>query len=160
MSFRFENDNCEVRLAESKSEIRQAQELRYHVFYELMGAKPSDLNAVEKRDFDRFDDICDHLLVIDKDKPSNRNVVGNYRLLRAPSGVDADFFYSHAEYDLEPIMKKAKADNLSIMELGRSCVHPDYRNNSGVIQLLWRGITVYSLEHNVDLMFGWHLFQE
>lgn len=154
MGFRFENDNCEVRLAQSPEEILQAQSLRYHVFYELMGAKPSADNALHKRDFDRFDDICDHLLVIDKTKPPHRNVVGNYRLLRAASDTQPDFFYSHCEYDLTPLTDLARKNNLSMMELGRSCVHPDYRNNAGVIQLLWRGITVYSLQHGVDLMFG------
>ena len=145
MSFRFENDNCEVRLAESQAEILQAQSLRYHVFYELMGAKPSAENALHKRDFDRFDDICDHLLVIDKSRPQHRNVVGNYRLLRAKSDTNPDFFYSHSEYDLTPLTDLAKKNHLSMMELGRSCVHPDYRNNAGTIQLLWRGITAYSL---------------
>lgn len=155
MSFRFENDNCEVRLAQNKDEILQAQSLRYHVFFELMGAVANQQNEIEKRDFDRFDDICDHLLVIDKTKAADRNVVGNYRLLRSGIDVEPDFFYSHSEYDLSPLMKIAKERKmLSLMELGRSCVHPEYRNNAGVIQLLWRGITVYSLMHHVDLMFG------
>jgi putative hemolysin len=154
MRFRFENDNCEVRLAESQEEILQAQSLRYHVFYELMGAKPSVENDLHKRDFDKFDDLCDHLLVIDKTRPPHRKVVGNYRLLRAKSDTNPDFFYSHTEYDLTPLTNIAKKNNLSMMELGRSCVHPDYRNNAGTIQLLWRGITAYSIQHHVDLMFG------
>jgi L-ornithine Nalpha-acyltransferase len=160
VSFRFENDNCEVRLAESSEEILQAQSLRYHVFYELMGAKPSVDNAIQKRDFDKFDDLCDHLLVIDKTRPRHRNVVGNYRLLRAEANTSPDFFYSHSEYDLTPLTDLAKERNLSMMELGRSCVHPDYRNNAGVIQLLWRGITVYSVLHGVDLMFGCASFSD
>ena len=154
MGFRFENDNCEVRLAETQDEILQAQSLRYHVFYELMGAKPSSENALHGRDFDKFDAICDHLLVIDKAKPFDKNVIGNYRLLRAKAGTNPDFFYSHSEYDLTPITELAKQRNLQLMELGRSCVHPDYRNNASTIQLLWRGITAYSIQHGVDIMFG------
>lgn len=153
MGFKFENDTLEVRLAESQEEIQMAQSLRYHVFYELMGAKPSDENRALKKDFDKFDGICDHLLVIDRARTSHP-VVGNYRLLRAPKDVDPEFFYSHSEYDLTPLTQLAKDKDLSLMELGRSCVHPDYRNNAAVIQLLWRGITTYSLQHDIGLMFG------
>jgi putative hemolysin len=154
VSFHFESDNYLVFLAETQQEIIQAQELRYHVFYELMGAKPSLENEQLKRDFDKFDSICDHLLVIDKNKPKHRSVVGNYRLLCAPKNSDPDFFYSHYEYDLTCLTNKAKAENLSLMELGRSCVHPDYRNNPIVIQLLWRGITNYAIQKKIDFLFG------
>ncbi|MFT6072139.1 MAG: putative hemolysin [Alphaproteobacteria bacterium] len=154
VNFQFESDSYQVRFAESQDEILQAQALRYHVFYELMGATPSPENALSKCDFDRFDPICDHLLVIDKNKPDAKKVVGNYRLLCAPKNSEPDFFYSHCEYDLTPFTDRAKEHNLSLMELGRSCVHPDYRNNPIVIQLLWRGLTTYAVQNNIDLLFG------
>jgi len=154
VSIHFETGRYQIRLAKTQDEVIEAQFLRYHVFYELMGAQPSLDNIETKRDFDRFDEICDHLLVIDKDRPEGRNVVGNYRLLCAPPNPQPEFFYSHCEYDLTPFTALAKKEDLLLMELGRSCVHPDYRNNAIVIQLLWRGITNFAVQNNIDLMFG------
>ena len=72
-----------VRLANGAVDIDAAQSLRYRVFYEEMTSRPSDEMAAKKRDFDRFDEYCDHLLVIDQDRPAgSEQVVGTYRLLR------------------------------------------------------------------------------
>jgi putative hemolysin len=56
----------EVRLAETDIEVEAAQRLRYRVFYEEMSALPSPGMREARRDFDRFDEVCDHLLVIDR----------------------------------------------------------------------------------------------
>jgi L-ornithine Nalpha-acyltransferase len=151
--FCFYNENCQVRLARSHDEIIKAQELRYHVFYEIMNAKPSAENARLKRDIDGFDDICDHLLVIDTSNPNVHRVVGNYRLLCADVTKQADYFYSHQEYNLENMLKRAAVDCTRILELGRSCVHPDFRSSS-ILQMLWRGIVAYAVQKQVGLMFG------
>lgn len=153
MEFCFQNGSCEVRLARSAEEIIKAQELRYHIFYEVMPAIPTEECRRLRRDVDRFDSLCDHLLVIDKTHPDGDRVVGNYRLLCADSGVSPDYFYSHQEYDLTPLTDMALRDNLRLMELGRSCVHPDFRSNA-IIQLLWRGIVVYAISRKMDVMFG------
>lgn len=153
MTFCLQAGQCEVRLAYNQDEIIQAQKLRYHVFYELMNAQPSEANALLKQDVDHFDDICDHLLVVDKTIPEQPRVVGNYRLLCAPYDTPADFFYSQQEYDLTPLIDNAYKEKMNMLELGRSCVHPDYRNNS-ILQLLWRGIMLYCREKNIGLMFG------
>ena len=75
--------NLQIRLAESEAEVAAAQALRYRVFYESMGATPTAEMADTRRDFDRFDDFCDHLLVLDlagnKTEPT---VVGTYRVMR------------------------------------------------------------------------------
>jgi len=63
----------EVRLAETNAEVEQAQRLRYRVFYEEMSAIPSAAMRAAGRDFDRFDDVCDHLLVIDRAERPSRN---------------------------------------------------------------------------------------
>lgn len=141
-----------MRLARDQEEIVKAQQLRYHVFYELMSAKPSEACKAMKRDVDHFDEICDHLLVIDKTSDQDK-VIGNYRLLSADCHTDPDFFYSHQEYDIFPLLERAREENMSVMELGRSCVHPDYRNHS-IIQMLWRGIVAYAMSRDVGLMFG------
>ena len=56
----------EVRLAETEHEVEQAQRLRYHVFYEEMARSRRRRCARQRRDFDKFDDVCDHLLVVDR----------------------------------------------------------------------------------------------
>ena len=71
----------QLRLAENAEEVAAAQALRYRVFYEEMGAQPSAEMAAAKRDFDRYDAFCDHLVVIDHDRPEGPSqVVGTYRL--------------------------------------------------------------------------------
>lgn len=140
----------ELRLAESDAEIEAAQSLRFKVFYEEMTAKPSAEMAAARRDFDSFDDHCDHLLVIDRRLGSGAaGVVGTYRLLRRSRAVRAGGFYSAGEFDIAPLV----AHPGEILELGRSCVGPDHRSRA-VAQLLWRGIADYVLFHRITLMFG------
>jgi len=149
--------SLEVRLAESEAEVLAAQRLRYHVFYEEMGAEPSPHMAAEKRDFDDFDTRCDHLLVVDRTRTGADKVVGTYRLLRESVAGGIDGFYSRQEYDLSPLFtdqfRRTMMQDKQLLELGRSCVHADYRTNS-TIHLLWRGIAYYTLLHNVGYMFG------
>ena len=74
--------NIEVRLARSFTEIENAQRLRYQIFYEEMNATPDATMKATGRDIDPYDEVCDHLLVLDHDKPEDEGVVGTYRLLR------------------------------------------------------------------------------
>lgn len=150
LDFCFQHEECEIRLARTDDEVVKAQSLRYHIFYELMGAVSSPENAILKRDVDRFDAVCDHLLVINT---KTGDVVGNYRLLCADSTQDADYFYSSQEYDIRPMLAAAASECDKVMELGRSCVHPDYRSNS-ILQMLWRGIVTYAMVKKAGLMFG------
>lgn len=138
-----------VRLATSEAEIEAAQRLRYRVFYDEMGAKPTEAMAGSGIDSDDFDEVCDHLLVIDRklgDGPEG--VVGTYRLLRRES-EKFDHFYSASEYDVRPIQSFSGR----VLELGRSCVDAAYRT-SMTMQMLWRGIAGYVFIHDIDLMFG------
>lgn len=140
----------QVRLAESVGDIDAAQALRYRVFYDEMGAAPSAEMAQVKRDFDRFDGICDHLLVIDHARGSGAAaVVGTYRLIRRPAAAQHGSFYSAAEYDIAAIV----AYPGEILELGRSCVDAAARNRP-TMQLLWRGIAAYVFHYRIELMFG------
>ena len=73
----------EVRLAENAAEIDAAQALRYRVFYEEMTARPTPEMAARRRDFDAFDTVCDHLLVLDHRRGEGpKAIVGTYRLTR------------------------------------------------------------------------------
>lgn len=140
----------EIRLARDEAEVRAAQALRYRVFYEERGAQPSPEMLEARRDFDEFDDLCDHLLVIDKTRGDGaEGVVGTYRLMRREHAAKAGRFYTADEYDITPML----AFPGEILELGRSCVDAAYRNKS-TMQLLWRGIAAYVFHHGIDLMFG------
>lgn len=146
----------EVRLATTEAEVRAAQALRYQVFYEEMHAQPTAEMRAERRDFDAFDEICDHLLVLDTDAagPDGRPlVVGCYRLLRGDVAAANGGFYSAAEYDIAPMLARAAAKGERLLELGRSCVHKDYRSSASM-QMLWRGLMPYLLHHKIDIMFG------
>lgn len=139
-----------VRLAESRADIEAAQALRYRIFYERMGARPLPEMALRRRDFDAFDEICDHLLVVDHSRGTGADtVVGTYRMIRREAAQRHGAFYSAAEYDIAPLL----AYPGEILELGRSCVEPTYRPRP-VLQLLWSGIAAYVFHHQIALMFG------
>jgi L-ornithine Nalpha-acyltransferase len=142
--------NFEVRLATSSREIEAATALRYRVFYEEMMATPNPEMSARRLDVDEFDCICDHLLVIDLEADTPfPSVVGTYRLLRRDKVSRRQRFYTEQEYDLTPLLHYPG----EIVELGRSCVDVAYRNR-GVMQLLWRGLATYVIQHDIDVMFG------
>jgi putative hemolysin len=139
-----------IRLADNEAEVRAAQALRYQIFYDEMGAKPTAEMAEQGRDFDEFDNHCEHLLVIDRSRGEGADgVVGTYRLMRDEHVKQAGRYYTAAEYDITPVL----AFQGSVLELGRSCVNAQYRNKA-TMQLLWRGIAAYVFHHGIDLMFG------
>lgn len=139
-----------VRLAESQAEINASLSLRYRVFYEEMAAKPTPEMAKRRQDFDSFDEVCDHLLVLDHGgSDKDGEVVGTYRLIRRDAAARHGGFYTADEYEIAPLLNFPG----EILELGRSCVDARYRNRS-TMQLLWRGIADYVLHYNIGLMFG------
>lgn len=141
----------EVVLAKTPREIAWAQELRYRVFVEEMGAKPHAEALRTHRDSDIFDPVCDHLLVLDHSIPEGKNpVVGTYRLLRRETALAFGRFYSESEFDIKKLVDFKEGE---VLELGRSCVDKEYRNRSSM-QLLWRGIGAYVIGHKIQLMFG------
>ena len=142
--------NLVVRLADSQEEVEAALELRYRVFYQEMAAKPSPEMAARGHDFDAYDEIADHLLVIDHSVGRGaRGVVGTYRLIRRPAAERLGRFYSADEFDIAKLLTFPG----EILELGRSCVGSEYRTGR-TMQLLWRGITAYIVQHDIELMFG------
>ncbi|HWU54195.1 MAG TPA: GNAT family N-acyltransferase [Rhizomicrobium sp.] len=146
----------EVRLAETEHEVEQAQRLRYKVFYEEMCAIPSPRMRETRRDFDKYDDVCDHLLVVDRDAHDEDGqplVVGTYRLTRKKDADKVGGFYTASEYDLTPMLKGLPADT-KYLELGRSCILKSYRARPGTMQLLWKGLMAYVARFDIDLMFG------
>ncbi len=142
----------DVRLAVSEAEIAAAQALRYQIFYDEMGATPTPAMARVRRDIDPYDAICDHLLVVDHGLDGRPHVVGTYRLLRQNVAQAHSGFYAAGEYDLSRLIDQS-ATGGQLLELGRSCVAPAWRNNA-TITLLWRGIAAYLQTHRIGHMFG------
>lgn len=133
-----------VGLARSEKEIEAAQRLRYQVFVEEMGARVTCWRpGIES---DRFDPYCQHLLVRDL---NTDQVVGCYRILTDVQAKRAGGFYSQTEFDLRRTLTVPGR----VMEVGRTCVHPAYRNG-GTIGLLWAGLTRYMVLNKFDYMMG------
>lgn len=133
-----------ARITDDPAEIRQAMELRYRVFAEGMGAALP--TADEGLDYDHFDDICMHLIVKDV---LNDQVVGYSRILTNELAEQAGGFYSATEFDLSNIVKPGKR----YMEIGRTCVDPDFRSGA-VIGLLWSAMAQFMSAHNIDYLMG------
>lgn len=145
----LKSGSLEVRLAATAEEIDAAQALRYHVFYEEMGATPTPEMKARHRDFDIYDAHCDHLLVIDHMRKTGNKVIGTYRLIRREAAAQCGGFYSCGEYDISRVLQYPG----EILELGRSCIDAEYRNGA-VMQILWRGLSAYIFRYDVKLMFG------
>ena len=135
--------NLKVSLAINLSEVKEAQRLRYKVFAEEMGAKMSGNNGL---DIDGFDAFCDHLLVRDT---NTQQVIGTYRILSPTQANEAGSYYSSGEFDLSRINHLLG----NTVEVGRACVHRDYRSG-GTIALLWAGLAKYMLSHGYEHMIG------
>ncbi|MBX3512440.1 MAG: GNAT family N-acetyltransferase [Xanthobacteraceae bacterium] len=149
--------SLEVKLAGKAHEVRSAQRLRYNVFYKEMSAIPAAATLLARRDVDAFDTICDHLNVVDHDWPrlvfglKRPRVVGTYRLLRQEIAQHHGGFYTQNEFDVGALM--ARHRNQRFLELGRSCVLPQYRNKR-TVELLWHGISNYVAQHRLDVLIG------
>ncbi len=133
-----------VGLARNVHEVREAQRLRYQVFAREMGARvPGREQGI---DCDIYDAYCDHLLV--RDTESNE-VVGTYRILTGARARRIGGFYAEGEFDLARLNHLREA----MVEVGRSCVHPDYRSGAA-IALLWSGLGAYMLQHGYRHLIG------
>ena len=133
-----------VALARDIHEVREAQRLRYQVFAREMGARvPGREQGI---DCDIYDAYCDHLLVRDTERSG---VVGTYRILSGAKARRIGGYYAEGEFDL------ARLNHLRevTVEVGRSCVHPDYRGGAA-IALLWSGLGAYMLRHGYQYLIG------
>jgi putative hemolysin len=132
-----------ISLARTPAEIEEAQRLRYKVFAEEMGAQVSGTDGL---DIDGFDQFCDHLIVRDSD---TNQVIGTYRILSPEKANEAGGYYSAGEFDLSRL---AHLFNRTV-EVGRACVHQNYRNG-GTITMLWAGLAKYMQINNYEYMIG------
>jgi putative hemolysin len=131
-------------VARDSDEVVAAQRLRHQVFAAEMGAVLH--SSVPGHDVDYFDEFCDHLVVRDD---RTGDIVGTYRMLPPERAAEAGRLYSDGEFDLSAL------DPLrpSLVETGRSCVHPDHRNGA-VVSLVWAGIARYMLLSGHSWLIG------
>tara|TARA_B100001248_G_scaffold262668_1_gene260609 strand:- start:13202 stop:13954 length:753 start_codon:yes stop_codon:yes gene_type:complete len=122
-----------VYVADDQVSLYKALQLRSRVF----------LQDEDRLDVDEFDVFADHILIEDLEK---KQVIGTYRMI---SDVFSDRFYSETEFDLGDFLQ---TEGVKI-ELGRACIHPDYRSGRS-IDLLWRGIAAYMTFLNAKYLFG------
>jgi putative hemolysin len=137
-----------VCLARNASEVTEAQRLRYKVFAEEMGAQITTGNYKNTigLDVDGFDAFCDHLLVRES---ATHQVIGTYRILSPHKASEAGGYYSAGEFDICRLMHLSN----SMVEIGRACVHQNYRHG-GTISMLWAGLAKYMQTHNYEYMIG------
>lgn len=140
-----------LRLARDARDLRAAQRLRYKVFVEELGSNGAGVDHDARLECDDFDPVFDHLLLIDtqRDAEALDDVVGVYRLLPSDKLDQAGRFYSDQEFDLSPLI----ASGRRLLELGRSCVHADYRGGAAMFHL-WNGLADYVLAREIEILFG------
>ncbi len=137
----------EARLAATPAERAAAERLRYEVFVAELGAGGPSADHAARRERDRFDPHCDHLILVDQ--AASGAVVGVYRLLPGDRAVAGEGFYSSGEYDLAPLL----ASGRRLLELGRSCLHRDYRGGAAMFHL-WTALADYVVARRIEVLFG------
>jgi putative hemolysin len=149
MSGQETDHRFEVRLGSCQDDIHAAQRLRYDVFVTELGADGPMVDHKERREADRFDTFADHLILRDLARAEGDRVIGTYRLMTREAARAAGQFYCADEYDLSLLLQSG----LRLLELGRSCLHPDYRGGLGM-QHLWAALGDYIEAQRIDVMFG------
>lgn len=140
------NPKYYVRLAENQSDLQLAQKLRHRVFVQELGASSTTTNALE---IDQFDEHADHLLLFDLSRDEPDQVVGVYRLMASKNAQAAGQFSCEQEYDLSPLLSSRR----KLLELGRSCLDPDYRGGTAMMYL-WRALNEYIERTQTEILFG------
>ena len=131
-------------VASCETEVLEAQKLRYRVFHDEMGARlPTRTPGVDR---DIYDPFCDHLVVWDE---SQGRIVGTYRILSPTAARKVGGYYSENEFDLTRLQHLRSR----MVEIGRSCIDPDYRSGA-VIALLWSGLARYMVENGYEYLIG------
>lgn len=139
----------QVRWARDEDDVRRAQRLRHQVFVGEMGAQIAPPRGTPPGlDADLFDPFCEHLLVCAGPQP-DAPVVGTYRVLTPDAARRAGGYYSETEFDLT----RLRPLRGRMVELGRSCVHPDWRDGPTIL-LLWAALGAFMQRNALDTMIG------
>lgn len=133
-----------VELASSREAVRDSQRLRYQVFAEEMGA--DIVTEEEGIESDRFDEFCKHIMVRDS---AHGGVIASTRLLLDEDARRAGGFYTEGEFDISALVRNSGR----IIEVGRTCVHTDYRSGSAISHL-WSGLARFIDLRSYEYMIG------
>ncbi|MBF9050520.1 GNAT family N-acetyltransferase [Roseobacter sp. HKCCD9010] len=145
----IDDGHFEVRLATDAEDLRAAQRLRYEVFVGELGGDGPLVDHQARLEQDRFDPYFDHLMLLDHRRAAGDQVVGVYRLMGDAQARAAGQFYSEDEYDLQVLKRSGRR----LLELGRSCLHAEYRGGSAMMHL-WNGLAAYVSAREIEVMFG------
>lgn len=141
------SSNLRLKVAQTPADFKAIHAFRFDVFFKEFGAVAHTDAHARNLDEDAFDPYCEHLMVIAPERGDR--VVASTRLLFPRNLPKGGSYISEAEFDISLL----KTHGANCMEVGRSCVHPDYRSGAA-IQMLWLGITKYVFANDIDLMFG------
>ena len=139
----------EVRIAQTEAEVKAAQTLRYQVFVEELGANGPLVDHHSRLEIDSFDAHADQLILLDLTRKTDDQVVGVYRLLDQAGAQAAGQFYSENEYDLSSL----KSSGRTLLELGRSCLHSEYRGGPAMLHL-WQALAKEVDVRGAEILFG------
>lgn len=138
-----------ITIAQSAEELRAAQRLRYDVFIAELGGDGPMVDHANRLEIDHFDSFATHLLLRDIQRPEGDQIVGIYRFMTQAAADAAGRFYCETEFDLTPLRQNSKR----LLELGRSCLHPDYRGGAAMMQL-WSALADIIAQERIDTIFG------
>lgn len=141
-----------VRLAQDERDLLAAQRLRYQVFVEELGGDGPLVDHAGRFERDAYDPFYENMVAVDPlrdDGTGLDHVIGVYRLMRGENAARAGGFYTSGEYDLTPLI----AGGRRLLELGRSCLRAEYRGGKAMWHL-WNGLAAYTLEHQIEVLFG------
>jgi L-ornithine Nalpha-acyltransferase len=138
-----------VRFATCHEDVVAAQRLRYRIFVAELGGDGPQVDHRLGLERDRFDPVAQHLLLIDKAREGGADVVGVYRLMDEAGAARAGQFYCDGEYDLGVL----RAGGRRLLELGRSCIDPDYRGGTAMMWL-WQALAAEVRRRGIDVLFG------
>lgn len=138
-----------VSFAATPADLQAAQRLRYDVFVRELGGDGPLVDHDAGLERDAFDPHAHHLILRDTLRPAADQVVGVYRLMTGDGAVAAGQYYCEDEYDLTLL----RASGKTLLELGRSCLHPAYRGGAAMMHL-WSALAGFVAENGIELMFG------
>ena len=139
----------QTQMAVSGEDLTAAQALRYAVFVDELGADGPLVDHVNRLEVDHFDDHSEQLLLLDLERPVGDQVVGVYRLMDQDAANSAGQFYSQTEYDLDVLTGSGRR----LLELGRSCLHPEYRGGAAMLHL-WQALARLVQDRDTEILFG------
>ncbi|MBF9031465.1 GNAT family N-acetyltransferase [Rhodobacterales bacterium HKCCE3408] len=142
----IDDDHFELRVARDEAGLRAAQRLRYAVFVEELGADGPMVDHAARLERDRFDAAAGHLMLVDRRRDE---VVAVTRLMGEDGAARMGQFYSEGEFDLSALRRSGRR----LMELGRTCLHPDYRGGTALLRL-WQAVAEHVEASGAEILFG------